>query len=119
MCREKQSTVPTTDEIPLILLNEQFDLPQQVTDSATFPNVLTSVEGEHNHEVLDANTSQFENTALPFSETTLPENEQSFQFQEEHLQNISLKDDTQTFKKKGLHFVHLNCNILLSKIEEN
>ena len=46
-----------------------------------------------------------------------PENEQNFQFQEEHLQNVSLAE-SQIFKKKGLHFVHLNCNSLLSKIDE-
>ena len=57
--------------------------------------------------------------ALPFSnETDLPENETSFQFQEEHLQNISLDDPTKNFKMKGLHFLHLNCNSLLSKIDE-
>ena len=57
--------------------------------------------------------------ALPFSnETDLLENETSFQFQEEHLQNISLDDCTQIFKMKGLHFLHLNCNSLLSKIDE-
>ena len=57
--------------------------------------------------------------ALPFlNETDLPENETSLQFQEEHLQNISLDDPTQIFKMKGLHFLHLNCNSLLSKIDE-
>ena len=34
-----------------------------------------------------------ENSALP-----LPENEQSFQFQEEHLQNISLEDEAHILK---------------------
>ena len=57
--------------------------------------------------------------SLPFSnETDLPENETSFQFQEEHLQNISLDDRTQIFKMKVLHFLHLNCNSPLSKIDE-
>ena len=51
-------------------------------------------------------------------DVTFPNNEQSFQFQEEHLQNISLEDDTQIFNKKGLHFVHLNCNSLINKIHE-
>ena len=39
-------------------------------------------------------------------------------YRREHLQNVSLEDETQLFKKKGLHFVHLNCNSLLSKIDE-
>jgi len=57
--------------------------------------------------------------ALPFSnEADLPQNEISFEFQEEHLQNISLDDPTTAFKMKSLHFMHLNCNSLLSKIDE-
>ena len=57
--------------------------------------------------------------ALPFNgEQFLPVGNQCFQFQEEHLQNISLDDNCKVFKKKGLHFFHLNCNSLLSKIEE-
>ena len=57
--------------------------------------------------------------ALPFhGEESLPEGNQSFQFQEEHLENISLDDNSEVFKKKGLHFVHLNCNSLLSKTEK-
>ena len=59
------------------------------------------------------------NDVLPFSESELPaENEESFHLREEHLQNISLEDESKIFKKKGLHFVHLNCNSLLSKIDE-
>ena len=57
--------------------------------------------------------------SLPYhQEETIPEASHSFQFQEEDLQNISLNDNSEFFKKKGLHFVHLNCNSLLSKIEE-
>ena len=57
--------------------------------------------------------------ALPFSnKTDLSENEFSFKLNEEHLQYISLHDATQIFKMKGLHFLHLNCNSLLSKIDE-
>ena len=44
--------------------------------------------------------------------------ETSFQFQEEHVQDISLDDYSNIFKQKGLHFLHLNCNSLPSKIEE-
>jgi len=55
------------------------------------------------------------NYPFPFNEASLPENEQSFQFEAEHVQNISLEDETNIFKKKGLHFVHLNCNSLLNK----
>ena len=44
--------------------------------------------------------------------------ESSFQFQEEHVHDISLDDYKSIFKQKGLHFIHLNCNSLLSKIEE-
>ena len=47
-----------------------------------------------------------------------PALESSFEFQEENLQNISLDDPTKTFKQKGLHFLHLNCNSLPNKIEE-
>ena len=43
--------------------------------------------------------------------------ESSFQFQEEHVHDISLDDYKSIFKQKGLHFMHLNCNSLLSKIE--
>jgi hypothetical protein len=55
---------------------------------------------------------------LPFNDTSLPENEESFEFPAEHLQDISLEDELKVFKEKGLHFVHLNCNSLCSKIEE-
>ena len=55
---------------------------------------------------------------LTSNENDLPANEISFQFQEEHLQDISLDDPTQIFKNKGLHFLHLNCNNLPSKIDE-
>ena len=44
--------------------------------------------------------------------------ETSFQFQEDHVHDISLDDYNSIFKQKGLHFIHLNCNSLLSKIEE-
>ena len=57
--------------------------------------------------------------ALPFhNDPNLPDFNQSFLFQEEHLNDISPEDHANKFKKKGLHFVHLNCNSLLSKIEE-
>ena len=57
--------------------------------------------------------------AFPFhNESILPENDQSFQFLEKHLNNITSDDHAAFFKKKGLHFVHLNCNSLLNKIEE-
>ena len=46
-----------------------------------------------------------EHTPFPFNGTSMPENEQSFQFEAEHLQDISLEDDSKIFKKKGLHFV--------------
>ena len=59
-----------------------------------------------------------DNTPFPFNGISMPENEQSFQFEAEHLQDISLEDDSKIFKKKGLHFVHLNCNSLCSKIDE-
>jgi len=60
-----------------------------------------------------------ENDVLPFSETSLPpDSEENFYIQDEHLQNISLADESSIFKKKGLHFVHLNCNSLLNKIDE-
>ena len=49
-------------------------------------------------------------------ENDLPET--SFQFQEEHLQDISLVDPMKFFKKKGLHFLHLNCNSFPNKIDE-
>ena len=127
VCREKQSTVNLS--------------PQLITNTATLPNATASVEGEQNHELVDENhtqyinvstiegapislhpeltaSSQAENDPFPFNETSLPENEQSFQFEAEHIQNISLEDETKIFKKKGLHFVHLNFNSLLRKIEE-
>merc|ERR1712015_240778 len=44
--------------------------------------------------------------------------ETSFQFQEDHVHDISLDDYNSIFKQKGLHFIHLNCNSLLGKIEE-
>jgi len=63
---------------------------------------------------------QLETGTFPFHEEIElpPVDEQNFQFQEEHLQNVSLSDESQIFKKKGLHFVHLNCNSLLNKIDE-
>ena len=113
MCKEKQSL-----SLPVIStnLNEQTE-PSQI--DSTWSNVSTLEEGVHIslHPELAA-SSQAENNPFPFNETSLPENEQSFQFEEEHLQDISLEDETKIFKKKGLHFVHLNCNSLLSKIEE-
>ena len=55
---------------------------------------------------------------LDTSDLDLFEPETSFQFQEEHVQNVSLDDPSKIFKQKGLHFLHLNCNSLPSKIEE-
>ena len=98
VCRETQSTL--------------IEIPQQINVSTVVPsNESPIMEGD---QILLA----AENSALPFNETSLPENEQSFQFQEEHLQNISLEDEAHIFKNKGLHFVHLNCNSLLNKIDE-
>ena len=57
-----------------------------------------------------------ENNALPFNGSKQSLNEQSFEFREEHLSNVSLADEAQWFNKKGLHFVHLNS--LIDKIEE-
>ena len=57
--------------------------------------------------------------ALPFhNESTIPEVDQSFQFEDHHLNDMTSQDHLNFFKKKGLHFVHLNCNSLLSKIDE-
>jgi len=97
-------------------LNEHTE-PSQV--DSTLSNVSTLEEGVpfSLHPGLAA-SSQAENSPFPFNETSLPENEQSFQFEAEQLQDILLEDETKNFKKKGLHFVHLNCNSLLSKIEE-
>ena len=55
---------------------------------------------------------------LDTSDNDLVDTETSFQFQEEHVQNVSLDDYSKIFKQKGLNFVHLNCNSLPSKIEE-
>ena len=88
------------------------------SESSTSTNVATLVEGGEDHDLLNIDQTQLENSALPFSEFAQPENEQSFLVQEEQLQNVSLADEAQWFKKKGLHFVHLNCNSLLHKIEE-
>ena len=59
---------------------------------------------------------------LPFhNESTLPEEDDSFEFpeeQEEQVNNITLDDHSAYFRGKGLHFGHLNCNSLISKIEE-
>ena len=60
-----------------------------------------------------------ENDPLPFSESSLSVNDdEHFHIQDEHLHNVSLEDESIIFKKKGLHFAHLNCNSLLSKIDE-
>jgi len=106
VCKENQSAMPIIDSTHTIL-GEQLELPQQLGVSAAPVVDSILLEGEH-----------LMTSTLPFNETTLPENEQSFQFQEEQLQNVSLEDETQFFQKKGLHFVHLNCNSLLSKIDE-
>ena len=55
---------------------------------------------------------------LDTSDNDLVDTKTSFQFQEKHVQNVSLDDYSKIFKQKGLHFVHLNCNSLPSKIKE-
>ena len=62
--------------------------------------------------------TSLENNALPFSGSEQSLNDQSFELGEEHLPNVSLADEAQWFNKKGLHFVHLNCNSLTDKIDE-
>ncbi|MCP4266595.1 MAG: hypothetical protein GY777_13675, partial [Candidatus Brocadiaceae bacterium] len=109
VCREKQTTLTGTNTIH-VSTNEQTEIPQQ--------NISETISIETTIVEADQTLSIPENNALPFSESTLPLNEESFHFQEEHLQNISLEDESHIFKKKGLHFVHLNCNSLLSKIDE-
>ena len=106
VCKENQalSMVETS-----LLLNEQVQ-PLQPEGNIT--------DGEQISQLSGPTSSQIENTPFPFNETSLPENEQSFQFEAQHLQDISLEDDSKIFKKKGLHFVHLNCNSLRSKIDE-
>ena len=106
VCKENQSAVSNIDSASAIL-GERLELPQQLEVSAAPDGDSVLLEGE-----------QSVSSTFPFNETTLPESEESFQFQEEHLQNVSLEDETQFFKKKGLHFVHLNCKSLLSKIDE-
>ena len=106
VCRDKQSTLP-----PEILKSDD-------TASPTFSNDSALTEGEHISHLIDLTPLDTENTPFPFNETSLPENEESFQFSAEHLQDISLEDELKVFKEKGLHFVHLNCNSLRSKIEE-
>ena len=97
VCKESQSVVPSIDTNPAIL-GEQAELPHQLDVSATLADDPALVDNE-----------QFETGTFPFNETNLPENKQSFEFQEEQLQNISLEDETHFFNKKGLHFAHLNC----------
>ncbi len=109
VCREKQTTLTSTNTIH-VSTNEQTEIPQQ--------NISETISIETTIVETDQTLFIPENNALPFSESTLPLNEESFHFQEEHLQNISLEDESHIFKKKGLHFVHLNCNSLLSKIDE-
>ena len=104
VCKESQFVVPNIDTNPAIL-GEQAELPHQLDVSATLADDPALVDNE-----------QFETGTFPFNETNWPENEQSFEIQEEQLQNISLEDETNFFKKKGVRFVHLNCNILLSKL---
>ena len=79
VCKENQSVEPNI-ETALTILGEQAELPQELDITAALANDPALAEGE-----------QFEPGAFPFNETFLPENEQSFQFQEEHLQNISLE----------------------------
>ena len=64
------------------------------------------------------NPTSTENNALPFSGPDQSLNDHSFEISEEHLPNTSLADEAQWFNKKGLHFVHLNCNSLEGKIDE-
>ena len=67
-----------------------------------------------------AENEQSETGVFPFHEEIIlpPENEVSFHLQEEHLQDISLADESHIFNKKGLHFVHLDYNSILNKIDE-
>ena len=64
------------------------------------------------------NPTPTENNALPFSGPDQSLNDLSLEIGEEHLPNTSLADEAQWFNKKGLHFVHLNCNSLEGKIDE-
>ena len=99
VCRENQSEVP----------NIQTNILDRSNVSAALADDRELVVDE-----------QLETDTFPFHEeiTLPPEDGQYYQFQEEHLQKISLEDETHIFNKKGLHFVHLNCNSLLSKIDE-
>ena len=76
-------------EKSVAILGEQAELPQESDITTALADDQALAEDE-----------QFEPGAFPFNETTLPENEQSFQFQDEHLQNISLGDETHIFKKR-------------------
>ena len=71
------------------------------SDSSAPTNVPTLVEDGEDQDLLNVNQTQLENNALPFSEFAQPENEQSFLVQEEQLQNVSLADEAQWFKKRG------------------
>ena len=117
------SKIGTLDFICSVCKGKQATLPQEIlqTDDAVspgLPNNSALTEGQNILHPTDLTPIVNENTALPFNETSLPENEESFQFSAEHLQDISLEDELKVFKEKGLHFVHLNCNSLCSKIEE-
>ena len=88
VCKETQLVEPNIDTT-LTILGEQAELPHILDVSVALANDPALVEGE-----------RLETSTFPFNETTLPENEQSFQIQEEQLQNISLEDETHIFKKK-------------------
>ena len=106
LCKEKRAVLSTE--------NLQADN----TATLTPPNNPALSVSENISHPTDLNPLVNEDTPLPFNNTSLPENEESFEFPAEHLQDISLEHELKVFKEKGLHFVHLNCNSLCSKIEE-
>ena len=86
VCKEKQSVSITETSLPL---NEQIE-PTQGTSASILSNEPTLDEGGQIFQLSDPASSQTENTPFPFNETSLPESEQSFQFEAENLKNISL-----------------------------
>ena len=108
------SPVSLATQMPL----ESDPLPISLDSSAT------SLPDRSDIAVLDGAhptipSPEAESDALPFAETSLPaDGMENLLISDEHLQNISLNDESEIFKRKGLHFVHLNCNSLLNKIDE-
>jgi len=96
--------------------------------SASVPSLPLASSSTSETDLSDSAVPEIANSAIPLenddalpfiNESSLPmDSEENFYIRDEHLQNISLDDDSKIFRKKGLHFVHLNCNSLLSKIEE-